>query len=765
VLSALRAEWPLGLFCFCVAAIALSYGLFGSPDVLYDEAAYTWAAQQVALGWHLTLDNQPLFVHPPLPFLATGAWLRLTGYATAPLPTAIHAARVLAVSAGVGDVMLLAALGYRLTGGAPPRRRRVLTGAIAVLAALDPVLVRYDRQNVIEPFALFMSLLVLHAAWHLRDRSGLAYVSVTGLLGGLALLTNEITIFLVIVPLLFALLEQDRRFIARAVAALAIALGFLGLFFVWAVELGQTGAFLTIQTATLQRFVGLLKLTGLNRPGVSLPAELGQSIATFSGTGYTSTYLLLGIGLVGLIWCWSRYNGRSGNFLTAWLTASYACGAYVAGVGTLNEQFFVYLIPAAIVGSVLFADALVVGAKRHYATLDGHRMPAALAGVFFACVAGLSAYSWVANYTTTSDGVEQAVRWVDTDLPSCAAVNASGDWQKYAYLTGGLVSGRAFESFSVGQAGLADGVHYFLLAPTDAAELSGDMTPQLEAWIRANGRELADFPSMVYDSVQVWFVPASRFDADADIVDIAGGVYVNTVGSHCGGYTVTGAFYNGYQTLGGKGIVGDPISTVTSLASGTKVQLFDGAVVVGKRAVPIVEMFAERNPTAYARAVFTSVRRQARNGQRQAWLTDSAITQAYLDGGSYAAAVARYGEPLGPPARAADGLVEQAFADVVLEAPAGGQPVHAVPVTAAALAAGVLSVPAGAHDTQAPPPLPNPDQLGSATPTSAESFTVTLGGVLAAYVAVVAALAWRRRAHSPRDRHVTRVHRQGAIRQ
>ena len=38
------------------------YNIFTSPDVLYDEAAYTFAAKQVALGWHLTLDDQPLFI-------------------------------------------------------------------------------------------------------------------------------------------------------------------------------------------------------------------------------------------------------------------------------------------------------------------------------------------------------------------------------------------------------------------------------------------------------------------------------------------------------------------------------------------------------------------------------------------------------------------------------------------------------------------------------------------------------------------------------
>ena len=127
---------------------------------------------------------------------------------------------------------------------------------------------------MIEPFALCVGLLTLHAAWHLRDRGALGYVSVTGVLGGLALLTNEITVCLIVVPLLFALLERNGPLIRRSAAALAIAVAFLRLFLLWAAELGLAGSFVTVQTTTLQRLVGLVQITGLNVPGVSLVGAL-----------------------------------------------------------------------------------------------------------------------------------------------------------------------------------------------------------------------------------------------------------------------------------------------------------------------------------------------------------------------------------------------------------------------------------------------------------------------------------------------------------
>ena len=359
LIASLLGEWWLIAVCVAVAAGGLGYNLFSSPDVLYDEAAYTWAAQQVAQGWHLTLDNQPFFVHPPLMFLLQAGWLRLTGQATASLPSAIRSAPLLAASAGAADVLLIAGMGYRLASADGSRQRRAITIVLACLAAVDPVLTRYDRQNVIEPYALAAGLLTLHAAWHLADRGALRYVSVTGLLGGLTLLTNEIAFALVVVPLLAAILQRDWPLIRRSAAALAISFGFGLSFLAWAAEIGLSGSFVTVQTSVLQRLIGLVQNTGLNVPGVSLVSSLRQSVSE-----YASSYLVLAIGLAALVWCCLRSNSRSGSFLTAWLMASYGLGAYIVAAGTLNEQFFVYLLPAGMVGSVLFADALIVGRGR-----------------------------------------------------------------------------------------------------------------------------------------------------------------------------------------------------------------------------------------------------------------------------------------------------------------------------------------------------------------------------------------------------------------
>ena len=753
--ASLRAEWVLGMFCACVAAIALLYNLFGNPDIVYDEAAYTWTIKQVALAGNLVLVNQPLFIHPPMMFLTAAAWLRLTGYAAAPEPSAIYSARLLSASVGVADVLLVAAMTYRLTPEAKPVQRRALTGLVAVLTAFEPVLVRYDRQDVIEPFAMFMGMIVLHAAWSLRNRRAFAYVWVVGLLGGLTLLTNEIAVFLVFIPVIFALLERNGPLIRRALAAFGISLLLSLTFLLWAVELGLADSLLWIQTSALLRLIGLIQVTGFNMPGVSLADSLVESVKQ-----YSSSYIILALGLIALIWFYTRRNTETGNFLAAWLTASYALAAYIAAVGTLNVNFFVYPLPGCIVGTVLVADALIAGWVRRRART---RLPLAVGAIAATGLAGLSCGSWIISYGGPGDGVAQVDRYIATRLPGCAIVNASGDPGKYSYLLGG----RYFGYFSVGSAALADGIHYFLLAPTDATEHSGDMTPVLESWIEDHGRRLATYPSSVYRTVQLWEVPASPYDPGADLIDIHGGAYVNTVSSHCGGYTVTngktGSFYSQYETLGGKGVVGDPVSRVTDSGRYGRVQVFDGVVLARKpgsgavvRALPIVAMLAKDAPSAYRRAGLPPVQPGITTARARHLLTNPAITRLYLGSsrddslGRYMAAVTRYGKPLGPPASLPGRGVAQAFADIVLEVSGSGEASHAVTIAPAVLAAGLLRVPAQAARPQSPSPLPLDqyasykglaDQIPPAEPTRVKPFVLTLAAALACYGIVVAVLA------------------------
>lgn len=757
-----RRDWLVLVACAVLAGLAMLTNVFISPDHVYDEVVYTQAAHNIATGWHLTWTNQPMFVHPPLSFLAQAVWLHVTGQVRVPLLTAVHAARVLSAATGAVDVVLLAGLAYRLAAGAPPGRRRVLTIAVTVVSAFDPILLRYSRLAIIEPFALCLSLVALHLAWILRERRTLTYVAAVGLTSGMALLTKEITIFLLLSPLLFSLLERDRRQVRRAFGALGLALGFWLLYPLWAVELGLARSFVDIQTATLQRLVGLIQISGWNRPGASFAGAVQQSVSQ-----YASSYVMLALGGVTVCWLWARRNSSAGNFLTAWLTTSYAFAAYIVGVGTLNEQFFVYIVPAAIVGTVFLADGVLFSGSKRPGRSKGtepirsrrpRRISVTAVGLAAVGVLLASTTSWVDQYATAGDGAGRIVRTMQATLPACTVVNTSGDVDKYQYLLGG----RPVAAYAVGPAALAWGIHDFILGPHDAVAHYGNMSPQLAAWIQANGHRLADFPSRTYDTVQLWQVPATQHDPNADTQFIPRGVYVNTVGSRCGGYTITddsgGRFYTGYANVGGKAVVGAPLSRDVATSAG-RIQVFDGIVLqttgsgLPVTALPVVADLAHLAPRAYLALGLPNLPPIRSTVAAGSQLTDPAIARLYLGGArltpaTLAVATRLYGRPLGPAVTvAAHDLVLQPFANVVLERRFGSAVVVAASLGRTVLGSGVLNVPAAGLRPVPAPALP----IATGTPerTTVLPFVISFGSAVVLLALAVAVLRRRRRPTPP----------------
>ena len=175
--------------------------------------------------------------------------------------------------------------------------------------------------------------------------------------------------------------------------------------------------------------------------------------------------------------------------------------------------------------------------------------------------------------------------------------------------------------------------------------------------------------------------------------------------------------------------------------------------------MPVVALMARRFPAAYQRADLPPVTAGARAtpAERRGWLSNGLIRRAYLGGAAdtlaaYAAAVKRFGVPLGPPKATARAGVSQAFANVVLTTPAPGASVRAAAVTPIALEAGALSLPPLARAPQLPPALPDIQSLGPPEPTSAEPFALTLGAVLTLFAGAVAIVAFGRRRRREADR-------------
>ncbi|GAB7191090.1 hypothetical protein NUM3379_17970 [Kineococcus sp. NUM-3379] len=729
-----RARWGSVLVPALLGAVFLWWNLGRSPDTQYDEVVYSEAARSVAQDWRLTWEGRPVFVHPPVSFLLQAAWIRLLGLQVAPLPQVIDATRLLAATAAVLCVVLVALLAGRLARGASPARTLVLVVLVGALAATDPVLLRYGRLAVIEPFALAGCLVALHAAMSApRWRAG-THVVLVGLATGVALLTKEITVFLLAAPVLHAAMSRDRALLARAAAALATGIALWGVFAVWAASLGLLGQFVDVKTATLRRLLGLVQITGWNRPGVSfVDAVLGQAAQ------YATSYVLLAGGGLALLWLLVHRAGDGARWLLAWSLASYAFAAYVVLLGTLNEQFFVYVLPAAVVAVVLVGDAL---ARRV-------RVRALVALVALAVVV-VAATSWGRSYRGDDRGVERLVAGLDASQPSCAVLNASGDVEKFSFLS----PARPVSDFASGPGALSHGVQLFVLSDKDALTRSGNASAQLNAWVRAHGTRLAAYPSTTYRGLELWRVPLDDFDPRAGVEPLRNGALVLRDGSRCGAFAVTdsgsGPFFSTWTAAGGKAVLGAPLTSVWE-EGGRAVQVFSGTVLTSAGdgrldARPVVRELAASAPQAYRQAGLPGLSAGApgRIPRQAGVLTDPLLT---------AAATGELGRLLGPalgPPAAADGArVRQAFTGGVLERSADGR-VRLAPVGDLLLRTGTVGPPPRASAPVVPPPLSRdvlPEQ-----PSSARTFVLALAvaTVLLLALAALAARDGRRRRGSAR---------------
>ena len=765
--AASSAQDVLTAACAAFVAAMLLWNLSTSPDTQYDEVVYATAAWRVAQTGDLTWTGQPLFVHPPLSFLAQSAWLSIVGRGAADLPAVIGMARLLAGLVAIANIGLLALLTSRLTPMAGGRRRSVLVLAVVALAATDPILLRYGRLAIIEPFAIFACLVALNLSWALRDRRARIAVPALGLATGLALLTNEIGIFLLVTPLVHALLSRAWPQIRRAAAVLVVG-GVVWLVFpLWALQLGLFPSFVSVKASTLRRLLGVEQDSGWNQPGASFVSAVVEHAGQ-----YATSYLILAGGAAALLWLGCHRLTDAARWLLAWLLTSYGFAAYTVVLGTLNEQFFTYVLPAAVVGTVLVADAAVTVAAERAAVGSPvrARCRAAFAVVVVALVVGLAITSWARNYVPRNDGLVQATTQLRATTPPCSAVNASGDPEKFAY----LLPGYTITDFATGPAALSHGVQLFFVSDKDAALHYGSSSPALAAWIRAKGVRLAAYPSATYRGVEVWYVPLEAANPLSGVEQIPGGEFVLRDGSRCAGFPVVdgpdGNFASGWAEFGGKARFGLPLTA--SWTAGGGHQVFEGGVLATTAgrpdvvAEPVVLALAQRAPDAYLKAHLPRVdpgaaaQATASTGQQAALLTDPDITAFYLgsasaaDPDARAEAQRRFGRPLGPAETMPDGQVRQAFESVILEHPVGRQDVSFAPVGSLAIAAGVVNPPAGARAPQPPHPLPadqgpvEPSTIGPFVPSLAVAVGLLLLALGAgAAAAPVAAFVRQRVAH------------------
>lgn len=524
---------------FTLAYAAASWHLGEAPDIFIDEILYTRVGIRVAQANQLVWDNgRPMVIHPPFYFLVEALYWKITGllsldtdpqlYAVTNIFADVYHARGLNVLIAALTAVLFYRIGTRL-------RSRRLGLLLAVLFLLDPFGLRTNRRAMLETLGGFLMLagmgVYLLEIKRGRDAFNLRQALLAGALLGLALLTKDLVFTAPLTLALFGLWEWRRQrrapvgavqaessrgsdlgaWLAASIAALA------GLLFpLWVFVAGNWSRFEGVKGLALQRLIGLARLTGWNRPGVSLVDMILQRLAD-----YGTTYLLLALG-GGATLLLLRYARQSpaGRFLGTWGLVLYPFYAFLAVAGGGADQYYYYLLLPAILlvgySAETLPQVLVPRLERLALPLSSAGLRTLIIGLLLLLFIPYNATRWVLTYDMGRDnGYYQLAGHVEELVPPGETLNASGDRRKFNY----FFPQRSIAHAATPQEAQLAQIHYFILAPRDIQARYGRGTPELAAWIVARGERLFAFEGESFGPIFLYRVDYEMTGAPQGDID------------------------------------------------------------------------------------------------------------------------------------------------------------------------------------------------------------------------------------------------------
>jgi hypothetical protein len=409
------------LTLFALALFVNGFRHMVTPDIHIDEMIYASTGQDVATGKGLTVQGMPFFWQPPLFFMVEAPIIRLFGLGGSNVLDVALQMRLLNAGLGAATALGLFWLGWRLRG--------MWAGwAMALLYVTDPFVVRVTRRLYLEPFAAMWVLFALWFCWSSSGRWTWKRRAIAGVLFGLALLSKELTFFALGVPVLLWLRREmswKEPFGIIGVAALTYAI-----YPLWSYAVGWGNLFLDLKRFQYDRLVGVFQYSGWNRPGVSFTQALAVNAAD-----YWTSYLciLLAVPATFILW---RRRDKASRFLSSWTVITFLFFGGLVKFGTLNDQFFYYLmIPVLATVAYVYAfnlPRLVRDVRRSWRRNDAVSLVYNVNLGLVALVVGLlvlrpNAQVWTQRFAIERDDAIRGVANVIRDkVPKGAIVDLPG---------------------------------------------------------------------------------------------------------------------------------------------------------------------------------------------------------------------------------------------------------------------------------------------------------------------------------------------------
>ena len=509
-----------------------------SYDIHVDEAIYLGLSESVAEHLRLEFFGGPFYLHPPTFFFLEAAYLKVV-QPSGELVHLIHTVRYLNLALAGLSAALLFLIGHAVAGwrgGA----------AAAVGFMIDPFVIRMNSVNLLDTCAITWVLVGHYLVLSLDTRAGRVgaiarprhtwRVGAAGVAYGLALLSKDMTAPLTLLPLgvCFCLGWALPRRISALIGAIAVLT--YATYPLTIAAAGDWEAFQNQKLHGLARFVGLVHETGFKQAGG--PSFLQAIVANLEQ--YVTTYAMIGSGLVA-IGTLLALGGTKPRLVATWTACAYALLAYSIAQGTLEEQFFYFLVVPSILATALAATLLFQplppesgalhphepapvaargeadgpGESRRCAARaqalqarlakEGRRAWARVRSGTLASIAvvGLaftlwSGYIWVRVHFTPDNGYERLVaflRHADPGGERTAVTSTSA-----AIILVGHVRGSVASPDDV----RANHIEYLELSTKNVENHYGEPSPEFYAWIIQHGEPVFAFRGRSYGTLVVY---------------------------------------------------------------------------------------------------------------------------------------------------------------------------------------------------------------------------------------------------------------------
>ncbi len=524
--TVLRQSPAVGLLTlFALLTHALrAVNLTDAFDIHVDEVIYYGISQNMADHFRLAFFGGPFYLHPPAFFLWEAAYIKLFQPAGDVIHQVYAVRPVNLVFAGVSAALLFL-IGRKAVGWHAGL-------AAAGIFALDPFVIRMNSVNLLDTSAIAWVLvghyLILHVPVRDLDGEGrrwrLPWHAVAAGAGyGLALLTKEQTAPLTLLPLgvCFTLnWALPRR------TSMLIGTTTLATYAIYPATIAAMGDWENFQQQKLDglaRFVGLIHETGFKQTGG--PSFVQAIVSNLDQ--YATTYTLIGSGVIA-IYVLLLVGDTRARLLATWTGSAYALLAFSLAHGTLEEQFFYFLVVPSIMGTTAAALLLVqIPVDAHLVCLPAigggsrwlnrtwaskqtrflalwHRLrrPALVliagAGLVFL---GWSGNIWARVHFTPDNGYERLATFFAQQVPDRSRVAVTST--SAAIILTDAVQGKVVSPDEL----VATGADYLELSTKNVENNYGEPSPEFNAWIVEHGQPVFSFRGRSYGTLIVYYVP------------------------------------------------------------------------------------------------------------------------------------------------------------------------------------------------------------------------------------------------------------------